>query len=122
MQPELFDKHGLVTGYARVTDPVSSQLTVASLGRDTGYRMLVIDAVHRFTCAHSCSVTDDDVVTHLEQHTRRRHQRNVIARTRGLLEQEGWLERSVMVRRPDGREVISYCLTPPALAAITKEK
>jgi hypothetical protein len=98
--------------HARVTDPISSELTVASLGRDVNYRKLVVKATSTMQTMHANYVCDDDVLACIEHITMRRHQRNVIARTRGLLEREGWIERGPMITRPDGRAVISYRLTP----------
>jgi hypothetical protein len=118
MHDELFTVDGLVSAHARVTDPISSELTVASLGRDTSYRRLVLEAV--FNNLDNERVTDDDVLDYIERTTERRHQRNVIARTRGLLEREGWLERGPMVTRADGRTVISYDFTSQALNAFLR--
>lgn len=130
MQHEMFDRHGLVTAHARLSDPVSSEYTVASIGRDTSLRRLVMNAVIecyepgglQFVGHFICGcVTDDVVLTHIELRQQRRFQRNVLARTRGLLENEGWLARHGFHIRNDGRRVITFIPTQQALDAYHKE-
>ena len=117
---EMFDRHGLVTAHARLSDPVSSEYTVASIGRDTSLRRLVMNAVIECYEPGGC-VTDDVVLTHIELRQQRRFQRNVLARTRGLLENEGWLARHGFHIRNDGRRVITFIPTHQALDAYHKE-
>lgn len=99
-QPSLFD-----TEPARARGPRQSQMTVDSLGRDTSlkYRIAVavvfcssrhfVDDVlsnATLTVTYSKPVTDDDITEFLERRYSRRFQRNVVARTRGLMEKAGW--------------------------------
>ena len=101
-QPDLF---GIQHTPATARGPVQSQLTVASLGRDASLKKLIARAVlHRashsqlrhssdgdaFAILYDLPVTDDDITEHCERVTGRRFQRNVIARTRGLMERDGW--------------------------------
>ncbi len=89
-QDTLFD-----TRPARARGPRSSQMTLDSLGRDESLKRNIARAV--MACSvqddpqtYDRPVTDDDITDWLETRFRRRFQRNVIARTRGLLQQAGW--------------------------------
>lgn len=95
-QPTLFE-----TGPAHARGPVQSQLTLDSLGRDTTLKFRI--ALATVTLAeemgmdgmtleftYTVPVTDDDITQWMEHRFGRRYQRNVIARTRGLMERDGW--------------------------------
>lgn len=84
--------------------PVQSQLTLASLGKDTTLKSQIARAVYSlsrreeqrgdwvYAVMFDESVTDDCITNFLEQHHGRRFQRNVVARTRGLMEVDGWFD------------------------------
>jgi hypothetical protein len=117
----LFDPDTFTTAHARISDPVSSELTLASLGRDGSLRQLVIQAVWAWTCHdNTMSITDDDVLQWVEAHTGRRFQRNVLARTRGLLEEEGWLFRLPNVIGRTGRPTIAFGPTASTIQHMTQ--
>lgn len=118
-QDSLFDTADV---HARISDPVTSEQMQVSLGKDTGYRMLVLRATRELCDYDDGHVATDDLVLDLiEFWTKRRHQRNVIARTRGLLERDGLIR-----RRPDtitntsGREVITYTVSPAGSRALAE--
>jgi hypothetical protein len=107
--------------HARLSDPISSELTVASLGKDTSYKALVVWAAryaerleeHNGRPPHW---NDTQLWEIIERHTSRRHQRNVISRTRGLLERDGWFE-NVGLFEYEGRPLVHFILTPQARRA-----
>lgn len=99
-QPSLFE-----VANERARGPIQSQLTVSSLGRDTTLKfriasavvMLaarvkieVIDGRDELVYFYDRPVTDDAITECLEARHQRRFQRNVVARTRGLMEHAGW--------------------------------
>lgn len=88
MQPEL----DLTEGPTGARGPLSSELTLASLGKDQSLRMGIVRAVLAFERRGATSVIDDWIVEYLETVRKRRMQRNVIARERGRLEVNGWLQ------------------------------
>lgn len=99
----------------RRTDPISSHVTVKSLGKDTSLKMMVLRALIDASWDDELtSVTDDDIVYMLEQRHGRRFQRNVVARTRGLLEPE-WVCRVGIGRTSDGRPVLFFVPTTAAM-------
>lgn len=108
--------------HARRSDPISSHLTVQSLGKDTSYKHLVVLGALRLeeilgTQPNGDGAwTDTQLTITIEQMTRRRHQRNVIARTRGLLEIDGWFWR-VGLFDFDGRPTVHFITTPQARTA-----
>jgi predicted ATPase len=107
--------------HARLSDPISSELTVASLGKDTSYKALVVAAARyietaRDVTGHLRPWNDTQLWITIEAMTRRRHQRNVISRTRGLLERDGWFE-NVGLYDFDGRPLVHFILTPQAKEA-----
>jgi hypothetical protein len=99
---------------ARITDPASSHLTVASLGKDGTLKRQVLDAAYQATAfrayADPAAFDDDDLLLNIEANTGRRHQRNVIARTRGLLETDGWFERIGLYPRNGHRPTMHFRL------------
>ena len=96
--PSLFDAP---QPHARATDPVSSELTLRSLGRDTSYNWRIFQCIvwlsEQFNASnwpvHNRPVTDDMILDAMEQRYGRRFQRNVIARQRGIIRELGWIER-----------------------------
>ena len=88
------------TAPATARGPVQSQLTLDSLGRDESLKRNIARAV--VMCSrgvgadgvphHRMPVTDDHITEWVERRLGRRQQRNVIARTRGLMEREGWFD------------------------------
>jgi hypothetical protein len=80
----------MTTDHARFTDPVQSDETVKSLGKDTNLKSLIYHAVLHLqgpgrNLVGDQGVTDDEIWAYLESTTGRRFQRNVLARTRGLM-------------------------------------
>lgn len=102
--------------HARRSDPVSSHLTLASLGRDDSLKARVLAAAFRLE-AHSGGLpwNDTQLTEEIERHTRTRQQRNVIARTRDLMTPD-WFEPKGLDQY-DGRELMHYVLTPAAVTA-----
>lgn len=82
---------------ARSTDPISSHFAVAAIRTNKRLADYIIHGVVLLSTTASESerlpVTDDDLLDYVEQQTRKRQQRNVIARARGLLEQDGFFVR-----------------------------
>lgn len=100
----------------RRTDPISSHVTVKSLGKDTSLKMMVLRALIEASWDgdNLTSVTDDDIVYMLEQRHGRRFQRNVVARTRGLMEPE-WVCRVGIGGTYKGRPVLFFVPSTAAL-------
>jgi hypothetical protein len=105
---------------ARATDPTSSHVTVRSLAKDgSSYRMILMAACEIHVDDGSPlpimrRVTDDLVVAYLERVTGRRFQRNVIARSRGLLEPD-YIQRIGVLPDGTGRSILHYVPTELAL-------
>lgn len=78
---------------ARTSDPDGSHITNARLRADRGMAKLVIQAVTYLYGREEIPVSDDEIWFFLEEKTGRRLQRNNLARTRGLLERDGWFIR-----------------------------
>jgi hypothetical protein len=122
MQDSLFDLQHVP---AAARGPVQSQLMLDSLGKDTSYKSLVARGVYE--CAkhpyihqwlYDTPVTDDDITDWCERQTGRRHQRNVIARTRGLLEVDGWFLAVPDVIGRTGRPTHAVVPSPGCIAII----
>jgi hypothetical protein len=129
-QPSLFEVDN-----ARARGPIQSQLTVSSLGRDTTLKFRIAAAIvslsTRVAIAETADgralvyyydrpVTDDAITAHLEAVYDRRFQRNVIARTRGLMEQAGWFIPVPDVIGRTGRPTHA-AIPSPATVAIVHE-
>ena len=84
--------------HARRSDPTSSHLTVASIAADRTLAGLIMQVGARLG-----RFDDTDLTAGIETVTGRRHQRNVIARARGLLEPSGQIVRLGPVHRDDRR-------------------
>lgn len=84
---------------ARNTDPISSHYAVKAMRTNITLADLVIGGV--FVCStvrdedgfKYVPVTDDQILEYAENTSRRRHQRNVIAKVRGMLEKDGFFVR-----------------------------
>jgi hypothetical protein len=124
-------------GSARRSDPVSSHITVQSIIADKSMAAHIIRAVvwlaevselrhysdgDSIAVGYTRPVTDDLVWEVLERESGRRMQRNVIARSRGLLERDGWFERVPDVESRTGRPVIAYIPTQLAISYVNKEQ
>ena len=117
--------------HARSTDPISSHLTLASLGKDTSLASRVLAAAFRLEDRSGGAPWNDTQLTEeIERHTRTRQQRNVIARSRNLMTAEyvpdASGERGVWTPawfRPagtfdyDGRPLSHFQLSPEAKVA-----
>ena len=103
-------------GHARALDPESSHLTVRSIVKDKTLAADILRAVVNVSrTTYGKSMTDDDVLDALiAAYPGVRFQRNVIARSRGLLEPL-YIQRGPMVKGVTGRPTISYWPTATAL-------
>jgi hypothetical protein len=79
--------------HARRSDPVSSHLTLASLGKDTATKSRVLVAAFALEIDGHDMWNDTQLTLKMEQLSGRRHQRNVVARTRDLMTDDGWFEK-----------------------------
>jgi len=114
---------------ATARGPIQSQLTLASLGKDHSLKANIARAV--IACSHrhysrwnrdagrlvgvedyTREVTDDDITDQLERTHGRRFQRNVVARTRGLMEVDGWFDPVPDVKGRTGRP--THAIVPSA--------
>lgn len=110
--------------HARRSDPIPSHLTLQSLGRDTTAKARIVLAAFQLEERHNGRPWNDtQLLERIEQITRKRWQRNVIARTRGLMEHSDddpdrpvWVER-VGVFEFEGRLLTHYKLTEEARLA-----
>lgn len=75
--------------YPRKGDPASSARALTTIAKNGTMRGLIIEAL----VYHEMPVSDDDILTYVEDITDKRQQRNVIARTRGQLESAGYCVR-----------------------------
>jgi hypothetical protein len=90
-QPALFsDPH------ARRSDPTSSHVAVAAIGADARLADHIRHAAQRL---HPSLFDDTDLLELVEEQSGRRQQRNVIARSRGLMENDGQFVRVGMRNR-----------------------
>jgi len=100
---------GMETAHARMGDPRSSEATVRSIAADRSLADLIVSAAR---CECPPEFDDGDLLEAIERMTGRRHQRNVIARARGLLEPGGNIVR-VGPRERDDRKVATVHFTTP---------
>lgn len=101
-----------MTAHARKGDPIGSHLTIASICADVSLATLILWAVTIHT-DEGQPATDDDVIQLMEARTKRRFQRNVIARARVRLERENELVRVPPVIGRTGRPTVAYVLPSP---------
>lgn len=100
----------------RRTDPISSHVTLKSLGKDTSLKMMVLRALiaASWNGDEVTLASDDAILNALEAQHGRRFQRNVVARTRGLLEPE-WVCRVGTGYDNRNRPVLYFVPTKTAL-------
>jgi len=84
---------------ARSSDPNSSHLANHAIKHNARLADHILLGVLAMSGEHPEGVTDDHLLYYIEDVTQKRQQRNVIARTRGLLEQDGWLTRMPNTKR-----------------------
>lgn len=104
------------TPHARRTDAISSHLALQALGRAQSLKTHVITAALILEDPFGTCWCDTELTEKIEAITGKRQQRNVIARTRGLLEQDGWIEK-VGLFDYDGRPHLHFKLTSAAITA-----
>jgi len=117
-QPNLFEP---ARPHARMTDPVSSDRTVKSLGRDGALKRLIWEAMLKRT--DPLSPCNDTLLWQILEllHSPRRFQRSVIARTRGLMQTDGYFLPAGMLMY-EGVELYHYRINKDFPSAPTKEK
>ena len=94
--------------HARITDPISSERAVAAIAVNDTLKEHILYAAKRL---HPVYFDDTDLLELVEEQTERRQQRNVIARSRGLMERDGIFDRVGMIRRIDpNRETVHFCI------------
>lgn len=98
----------MTDAHARHSDPLSSDFTVKSIAADVRGRELVLQVAATFT-GPWC---DTELWEATERLTGRRHQRNVIARTRGLMEADGYISRVGQWTFRGRPSVVHFILTP----------
>ena len=94
-QPAMFDDP-----HARRSDPTSSHVVVDTIAKWTSLNNAIL------ACAERCGEVpfdDTDMTVMVAERYGRPVQRNVVARARGLLEQEGLIERLGLRQREDRR-------------------
>lgn len=84
--------------HARWSDPSSSEATVRSIAADETIADRILSVV---AVAGDRSVDDQDIVDAIRERFGVTHQRNVIARARGILERDGMVWRIGQISRPD---------------------
>ena len=136
-QTDIFDHGAGPRPHARRTDPISSELTLASLGKDTSLNWRVFRAIvalsertelridmrdeQGLAVIHDHPVTDDDIVAWMERRYDRRFQRNVIARQRGIIRELGWIMRvDDVVSNVTNRQCVAHIPTQAGLALWNK--
>lgn len=106
----------MTTPHARLTDPLSSERAVAAIAANDTLKNHIIAAAERL---YPVWFDDTDLLMLVEEQTGRRQQRNVIARSRGLMERDGMFERMGEIQRTDpNRKTVHFCLagrSQPAL-------
>ena len=95
--------------HARRSDPISSHLTLQSLGKDTALKSRVLLAAMKLEEQGINAWNDTELTAQVELDTRKRQQRNVIARTRDLMTDDGWFEKVGMFDY-EGRQLV-HCRT-----------
>jgi hypothetical protein len=90
--------------HARRSDPLSSHDTVKSIAKDGTMRGDLLDAARTFPGRFN----DTELWERVEMRTGRRWQRNVVARTRDLMEHDGIFVRVGMASFRGGRELVDF--------------
>lgn len=94
--------------HARLTDPLSSERAVAAIAKDSRLKDHILHAAERL---YPVWFDDTDLLELVEEQTGRRQQRNVIARSRGLMERDGVFERMGEIQRlHPNRRTVHFCL------------
>ena len=101
--------------HARRSDPISSHITLASLGKDTSLKARVLAAAFRLEERGFAAWNDTVLTEQVEHMVHQRQQRNVIARTRDLMTPQ-WFT-PVGLDTYDGRELMHYKLSDEAKVA-----
>jgi hypothetical protein len=96
----------MTTPHARLSDPISSEIAVGRIAKNTSLKDNIRYAAERL---HPQWFDDTDLLELVEEQTGRRQQRNVIARSRGLMERDGEFIRMGLVAR-QGRQTVHFCL------------
>jgi hypothetical protein len=79
---------------ARTFDPPSSHQAVRRIRTDKGLAKLALQAIRdAYAVNGNTSVTDDDLLERAERISGVRQQRNVLAKVRGVLEENGYVQR-----------------------------
>lgn len=79
---------------ARTHDPSSSHKAVRRVRTDKGLAKLTYESIlDAFKVNGGNPVSDDDLLARAERISGKRQQRNVLARVRGLLEENGYVRR-----------------------------
>lgn len=107
--PTLFDQSD--DAHARRSDPVSSHLTNQSLGKDTSTKALIWTMAAWWSRNHGTPMNDTLLTELLEHHTGGRFQRNVVARSRDLMTDDGWFIK-VDMRTYHGRTLVHFIPNP----------
>lgn len=95
--------------HARKTDPFTSDQALKAIANDT----TLMANIWKFAKVYASRgpFNDSQMTQWIEVHTERRQQRNVIARSRGLLVQAGLL-REAGIREYHNRELMHYEIDP----------
>jgi hypothetical protein len=94
--------------HARRSDPTSSHITVASIAKDGTMRADLLTAARSLPGPFN----DTELWERVELQTQRRWQRNVVARTRDLMERDGIFVRLGMSTYKGGRALVDFELAP----------
>jgi hypothetical protein len=79
---------------ARTHDPSSSHLAVRRVRTNKGLAKLALEAIRdAFIVNGGQPVSDDDLLDRAERISGKRQQRNVLAKVRGVLEENGYVQR-----------------------------
>lgn len=82
----------MYTDHARVSDPASSDRTVKSIVSDNSLAAIILNFAYHKYMTDTGAFCDTELWEHAEASTGRRFQRNVLARARGRLVNEGLLK------------------------------
>jgi len=109
MTDELFpDRVPLLpSAHARRSDPSSSEVVNRSLGADGSMRRNIWIVATDNWRRNEVPLNDTFLTEQLELLTRKRQQRNVVARCRDLMTDEGWFEKVGLIEY-DGRAIVHF--------------
>lgn len=83
----------MTTIHARHSDPITSHRAVTAIAADQTLATNIMAAAHRLHQGGQDTFDDTDLLVEIEDAIGRRQQRNVIARSRGLMEADGMFVR-----------------------------